>query len=154
MPRLFSLQKRTVDEVSLDKTRSTSRTPTLSMIAAGMRVEGTIRSAGVVKIEGTVIGNIRSEHQVLVAAGGIVEGDIHTPEAIINGAVSGSIVAETRTELHSSSVVKGDITTKQLVVREGSQVNGRLRTGDQDISMERGKSRSIGEVPLGVAAAS
>ena len=45
--------------------------PSLSIIAAGMRVEGELRTDGVVKIEGTVVGSVRAEQQVLVAKGGI-----------------------------------------------------------------------------------
>src|SRR2546426_8463005 len=61
----------------------------LSIIGAGMRVEGDIVAEGVVKIEGTVVGTVRAGRQVLVAKGGEVEGDVITKEAIIGGAGSG-----------------------------------------------------------------
>src|SRR2546429_7679365 len=57
----------------------------LSIIGAGMRVEGDIVAEGVVKIEGTVVGTVRAGRQVLVAKGGEVEGDVITKEAIIGG---------------------------------------------------------------------
>src|SRR5256885_13627255 len=62
----------------------------LSIIGAGMRVEGDIVAEGVVKIEGTVVGTVRAGRQVLVAKGGEVEGDVITKEAIIGGGGSGS----------------------------------------------------------------
>src|SRR2546421_9622915 len=61
----------------------------LSIIGAGMRVEGDIVAEGVVKIEGTVVGTVRAGRQVLVAKGGEVEGDVITKEAIIGGARRG-----------------------------------------------------------------
>src|SRR2546430_5681739 len=62
----------------------------LSIIGAGMRVEGDIVAEGVVKIEGTVVGTVRAGRQVLVAKGGEVEGDVITKEAIIGGGERGS----------------------------------------------------------------
>src|SRR2546428_13118273 len=57
----------------------------LSIIGAGMRVEGDIVAEGAVKIEGTVVGTVRAGRHVLVAKGGEVEGDVITKEAIIGG---------------------------------------------------------------------
>src|SRR2546429_5326743 len=77
----------------------------LSIIGAGMRVEGDIVAEGVVKIEGTVVGTVRAGRQVLVAKGGEVEGDVITKEAIIGGEVRGSGRAEGRIEIQTAIVV-------------------------------------------------
>ncbi len=102
----------------------------LSIIGAGLRVEGDLSSDGVVKVEGTVVGTVRASRQVLVAKGGVVEGDIVTHEAIIGGEVRGGIGAQERVELQATSVVHGDITTKRLFVQEGGEINGVIRMGD------------------------
>ena len=136
-----------------EKKGASGQSTALSMIAADMRLEGDVTSAGVVKIEGTVVGNVRAERQVLVSAGATVQGNIYAPEAIINGQVTGAILTTDRTELHPSSVVKGDITTNHLVVQEGSQVNGRLKTGDRKVTLPGQARRSTTERPLGVAVA-
>ena len=101
----------------------------LSIIATGMEVVGDVLAEGILKIEGTVRGNLRVGRQVLVAKGGLVEGDIHTREAIIGGEVRGAIVATERVEVQPRSVVHGDITTPVLFVQEGGEVNGVLRMG-------------------------
>src|SRR2546430_15030767 len=102
----------------------------LSIIGAGMRVEGDIVAEGVVKIEGTVIGTVRAGRQVLVAKGGEVEGDVITREAIIGGEVRGTVVAGERGEIQTASGVHGDITSKRLLVHEGGEINGVIRMGD------------------------
>ena len=112
------------------------REPGLSVIAPGMRVEGELVTDGVVKIEGTVVGSVRAEQQVLVAKGGVVEGDIHTREAILGGEVRGSILAQERVEVQASSVVHGDISTQRIVVHEGGEVNGHVRMGDPSTMAE------------------
>src|SRR3989454_12447427 len=102
----------------------------LSIIGAGMRVEGDIVAEGVVKIEGTVVGTVRAGRQVLVAKGGEVEGDVITKEAIIGGEVRGSVRAEERIEIQAASVVHGDLASRRLQGQEGGEVNGVGRMGE------------------------
>ena len=101
----------------------------LTIIAAGSQVEGEVRSNGVVKVEGEVIGTVRAARQVLIARGGKVEGDVFTQEAVVGGVVSGSVIAEDRVEVQAGSVVSGDIGTQRLIVQEGGQVNGQVKMG-------------------------
>lgn len=103
----------------------------LSIIGTGMHVVGDITADGVVKIEGSVAGTIRAARQVLVAKGGVVDGDVITREAIVGGEVRGSIRAQERVEIQTASVVHGDITTKRLFVQEGGEINGVLRMGEE-----------------------
>ncbi len=102
----------------------------LSIIAVGLHVVGEMATEGVVKIEGSINGNIRATRQVLVAKGGMVQGDIYTTEAIIGGEVRGSIYADNRIEVQDTSVIHGDIATKCLMVQEGGEVNGHIRMGE------------------------
>jgi cytoskeletal protein CcmA (bactofilin family) len=107
-----------------------SKNPGISIISVGMRVVGQVETDGVLKIEGRVEGNIRSEGQVLVAKGGLVEGDIFTREAVLGGAIKGAIAADKRVEVQSTSVITGDITSPKITVQEGGEVNGVVRTVD------------------------
>lgn len=101
----------------------------LSVVAPGMRIVGELTTDGVVKVEGKIEGNIRARQQILVAKGGIVEGDLHTREAIVGGKVVGSIFAQERVEVQRGSAVNGDITAQRILVQEGGEVNGHLRIG-------------------------
>ncbi len=117
----------------------------LSIIGTGMRVVGDITADGVVKIEGSVIGTVRAARQVLVAKGGVIEGDLITREAIIGGEVRGSVLAEERIEIQATSVVHGDIASRRLFVQEGGEINGVVRMGEA--ALEGGSER--GQVPEG-----
>lgn len=101
----------------------------LSIIAAGMSVTGGVESDGILKIEGRVQGSVRATRQVLVAKGGLVEGDVFAREAIIGGEVRGNVIATERVEIQPQSTVHGDLTTKILLVQEGGEVNGVVRMG-------------------------
>lgn len=114
----------------MDSKKDQSRDTAISIIAPGTELSGRLESSGLVKIEGRVIGGIRAEHQVLVARGGFVEGDILTKEAIIGGEVNGSILADHRIEVQETAVVNGDIQTEKLVIAEGGEVNGHVKMGN------------------------
>jgi len=103
----------------------------LSIIAAGMTVNGDIDSSGVVKVEGRVEGSIRSARQVLVGRQGSVRGDIDTREAIIGGTVEGTITGSERVEIQATAQVSGDVVTRTIVIAEGGKINGSVRMEDQ-----------------------
>jgi cytoskeletal protein CcmA (bactofilin family) len=102
----------------------------LSVISAGMTVRGDIESNGTVKVEGAVEGQVQARHQVLVAKGGSVHGDIDAREAVIGGMVHGAIKATERVEVQSGATVNGDITTLRIAVAEGGNLNGAIRMRD------------------------
>lgn len=102
----------------------------LTIIAPGTRLVGEVESAGVVKIEGTVVGTVRAERQVLVARDGVVEGDVITSEAVVGGRVSGGVQAADRVEIQTGAIVHGDVSTKRLVVQEGGEINGLVKMAE------------------------
>ncbi len=118
------------DDRTASQDKLAGKEPGLSVVATGMRIDGRLDTNGVVKVEGMVSGSIRAEQQVLVAKGGIVEGDILTREAVIGGEVRGAIYADERVEVQASSQVNGDITTKRILLQEGGEVNGNLKMED------------------------
>jgi cytoskeletal protein CcmA (bactofilin family) len=132
--------------------RSPGKEAVLSVIAPGTKITGELVSDGIVKVEGTVVGTVRAERQVLVAKGGLIEGDVFTRDAIVGGEIHGAILADDRVEVQSTSVIEGDITTLRIVIHEGGEVNGHVRMGNPQ-ALEQAKSgaaaRLSGERPAG-----
>jgi cytoskeletal protein CcmA (bactofilin family) len=111
----------------LGATRAGGDAP-LSILARGVRLTGTLETSGIVRVEGEVAGDLRAiGGQVLVAPGGVVEGDLEAALAVVAGDVRGQIVATELVELKAGSVVQGDITTPRITVEEGGAINGTLR---------------------------
>jgi len=108
-------------------------TSALSIIAPGTTVVGDIDVQGVIKVEGRVQGTVRATGQVLVAKGGLIEGDVITREAVIGGEVHGTVRAEERVEVQPTAAVNGDIVTQRILIAEGGQVNGAVAMGEQGI---------------------
>jgi cytoskeletal protein CcmA (bactofilin family) len=103
----------------------------LSIIAKDLTIAGDLQAAGVIRIEGRVIGNVHAGEQVLLSEGGIIEGDVITREAVIGGRVHGSVRADERVEIQSSAHVHGDVVSPRLLIHEGGSMNGTVK-------MERG----------------
>jgi cytoskeletal protein CcmA (bactofilin family) len=106
--------------------RRTDQIP-FSIIASDMTVVGDLETEGVVRVEGRVRGTVRVGQQVLVAAGAVIEGDLHTQEAVVAGQVSGTIMARERVELQATAVVSGDIHTPRIAIVEGARVTGEVK---------------------------
>jgi len=96
----------------------------LSIVGPDLVITGDLETSGVVKVEGRIIGTLRAGQQVLVAAGAVIEGDLHTREAVVGGTVHGAIHAIDRVEVQPQAVVEGDISTRNLSIQEGGRVNG------------------------------
>ena len=109
--------------------------PGLTIVASGTQIVGDVIAAGVIKVEGEVRGMVRTTSQVLIAKGGVINGDVLTREAVIGGEIHGSIKAEERVEIQPGAVVDGDILTQRILIADGGRVNGQ-------ISMESGISTS------------
>ena len=105
-----------------DGSRGPAKEAALSVIAPGTRIVGELTSDGVVKVEGMVVGSVRADRQVLVAKGGVIQGDVFTRDAVVGGEIHGAILADDRVEVQSSSIIQGDIATLRIVVHEGGEV--------------------------------
>ena len=108
------------------KRRRTDQIP-FSIIASDMTVTGDLETEGVVRVEGRVRGTVRVGSQVLVSEGAVIEGDLHTQEAVVAGQVSGAIHARERVELQATALVTGDILTPRISIVEGARVTGEVK---------------------------
>jgi cytoskeletal protein CcmA (bactofilin family) len=123
----------------------------LSIISAGTTVVGDVDTPGVVKVEGRVQGTVRAS-QILLAKGGVIEGNLLTKEAVLGGEVNGSVQADERVEIQSTALVNGDIVTRRIAVAEGGQVNGVVTTGDPaGLLPSKGGERTADELELAAA---
>ena len=108
------------------KRRRTDQIP-FSIIASDMTVTGDLETEGVVRVEGRVKGTVRVGSQILVSEGAVIEGDLHTQEAVVAGQVNGAIHALERVELQASALVTGDILTPRISIVEGARVTGEVK---------------------------
>jgi cytoskeletal protein CcmA (bactofilin family) len=85
---------------------------------------------------------VRVGSQVLVAQGAVIEGDLHTQEAVISGQISGAIHARERVELQATAMVAGDILTPRISIVEGARITGEVKMDVKAASEPVGSSHN------------
>jgi cytoskeletal protein CcmA (bactofilin family) len=118
-----------------NETTRRGENPSLSIISSGTTLVGDVDTAGVIKIEGRVQGTVKAG-QILLAKGGMIEGNLITKEAVLGGEVTGTVQAEERVEVQASALVNGDIVTRRIAIAEGGQVNGIVSTGEPSAELQ------------------
>ena len=98
-------------------------------IGKGTIVEGTIETFGNIRIEGKVIGDIKTKSKVVLGHSAYVEGNILAQNADVEGELKGNIEISDILTLKASSVINGDIKTNKLIVESGAAFNGGCKMG-------------------------
>ena len=112
-------QKRAADEISNSS----------NVIGKGTVLEGNIETYGNIRIEGKIIGNIKSKSKIALGHSSHVEGNITAQNADLEGEVKGKIEISELLVLKSTAVIHGDISTGKLVVEPGAIFNGTCKMG-------------------------
>jgi cytoskeletal protein CcmA (bactofilin family) len=145
--------------------RGGSSASEVTVVGQGARLEGTLVSAGSLRIDGQVKGKIRAEGDVTLSGASKVEADIEAQNVTVAGEFTGAIVAKSRAELASGGRVNGDVTSKTLVVAEGAVFSGqsimgsaasgagRTAAADADVRSGRGPSNANADAVDDAAAA-
>ena len=101
-----------------------------SLIGAKTRIEGEVFFVGVLRLEGTICGNVRARLEqpgtLIVSAQGLIDGEVAGPHLVVNGIINGQVTGFETLELRSSARVSGDVYYKLRAVRQGAIVEGRL----------------------------
>jgi cytoskeletal protein CcmA (bactofilin family) len=96
----------------------------VTIIGAGAKLEGTVVSAGSLRVDGQVKGQINADGDVMLAPQSQVEADIKAQNVSVAGRFKGNIVVKGRAELNRGGRVEGTVTSKTLVVEEGGILQG------------------------------
>ncbi len=100
-----------------------------NLIGNGTVIKGDIDSSGDIRVDGHLIGSLKSNGRIIVGQTGIIEGDLVCKQAEISGVIKGTIKTEDLTALKSTSKVEVELTTKQLMIEVGAQFTGKCAMG-------------------------
>ena len=96
-----------------------------TFIGDGTLFKGDLSVTKSLRINGTVIGNIKEAANVIIGETAKVKGNISANYIVIDGTVEGNITATESIELLNKSKVTGDITTVLLSINEGAVFKGK-----------------------------
>jgi cytoskeletal protein CcmA (bactofilin family) len=108
-----------------------SQPPMRSLIDAGSQIQGNMVFMDGMRVDGTVIGNLRANEDkrsiLVISETAHVTGEIHADHVIINGHVQGPVHAHELLELQPKARIEGDVHYKSLEMHQGATITGQLR---------------------------
>jgi cytoskeletal protein CcmA (bactofilin family) len=116
----------------------------VTIVGAGARLEGNVVSAGSLRIDGQVKGQINADGEVTLSPQSQVEADIRAQSVSIAGRFQGNIVVKDRAHLARGGRIDGNVTSKTLVVEEGGIFHGQ---SIMDAGASSGSSSSAQAAP-------
>ncbi len=118
--------------------------------------DGTLRTAGDLRIEGQVTGQVECQGTLIVAEGATLDAGVIAADIIVSGTLSGTITCHGRLDVRDTGVVRGRVETGRLAIQEGGIYEGHLTmlTADEVGLEEDASALDVGEnVTAGVAEA-
>ncbi|MFN0048176.1 MAG: polymer-forming cytoskeletal protein [Cytophagales bacterium] len=95
-----------------------------NIIGKGTVIKGNIDANSNIRLEGKLIGDLRTKAKVACGESSVVEGNIYASNAEIAGTVKGHVEVTELLILKSTARIKGDIETAKLIIEAGAQFNG------------------------------
>ena len=96
----------------------------VTIVGQGAKLEGTVVSAGSLRIDGQVKGQINADGDVALSPQSQVEADIRAQNVSVAGRFKGNVVVKGKAHLARGGRIEGNITSKTLVVEEGGVFHG------------------------------
>lgn len=129
---------------SKDSKRAEEISNSSNTIGKGTFLEGNVETYGNIRIEGKVVGNIKSKSKVALGHQSHVQGNILAQNADIEGEVKGKLEISELLVLKATAVINGDIVTGKMVVEPGAVFNGTCKMGAVIKDIKIGEANGIG----------
>jgi cytoskeletal protein CcmA (bactofilin family) len=117
----------------------------VTVVGPGARLEGTVVSAGSLRIDGTVKGQVNADGDVMLSPQSQVEADIRAENVTVAGKFTGNIVVKGKAELAHGGRIDGNVTSKVLVIQEGGVFCGESIMDEQARKAQQGQGQ--GQAP-------
>src|SRR6185312_494314 len=117
----------------------------VTIVGAGARLEGNVVSAGSLRIDGTVKGQINADGDVTLSPQSQVDADIRAQNVSVAGRFKGNLIVKGKAHLARGGRIEGNITAKTLVVEEGGIFHGQSIMDAQPGAASAGKAEADGK---------
>ncbi|HHL45960.1 MAG TPA: polymer-forming cytoskeletal protein [Gammaproteobacteria bacterium] len=124
-----------------------------TLIGEHTKIEGNVIFNGGLHIDGHVQGNVMTkpaaDSVLSLSEVGVIEGEVHVANVVVNGTITGDVHALQKIELGPKARVTGNVYYKLIEMAMGAEVNGNLvhnaETKSQVVSLKdekKDKSKS------------
>ena len=99
-------------------------------IIQGTEITGDIKSAGDIRIDGVLNGNMTTKGKVVIGPTGRVKGEVECKNSEVSGIIDGKITVSQLLTLKASSKISGTIVTNKLSIEPGAVFTGNCAMKD------------------------
>lgn len=110
-----------------------------NIIGKGTSVQGNVETFGNIRVEGKVVGDIKTKSKAAFGQSSHVEGSVLAQNAEVAGHISGTIEVTEQLVLKPTATIDGDIITNKLLVESGATFNGKCKMGVKSKEIKIGK---------------
>ncbi len=96
-------------------------------IGVSTKITGDVDTKGDIRIDGHLVGNIKSTGRIVLGKTGVIEGNVKSKNIEISGEVRGNVVADESLTFKSKSKIQGDITTNIFIVEPDAVFTGKCQ---------------------------
>jgi cytoskeletal protein CcmA (bactofilin family) len=95
-----------------------------TLVGEGTTFEGKIKSEAGIRVEGTVIGDIVSNGDVIIGEKGCANSNISARDLVLAGELNGDANVRGKLTICSTGVMNGNLTAASLIIEAGGIFNG------------------------------
>ena len=96
-----------------------------TLIGEQCYIIGSLNGNGLIKIDGSIDGDLFCEDDVILGEPGHIKGNIVCNNAYIHGIIHGNISCKSTLTIENCGKVNGDILVKKLMISEGGILDGK-----------------------------
>jgi len=100
---------------------------TESIVGPSVKIEGDLKSNGNLRIDGTVIGKVKTAQNLYAGESANITADVEAENASIYGVIQGNVKVSNGLVLGSTGRILGDINCGKLKVEEGAYFAGKCQ---------------------------
>jgi len=119
-----------------------------NIIGKGTIVNGSIETFGNIRVEGRVVGDIKTKSKAAFGNSSQVDGSVLAQNAEVAGHIAGTIEVTELLVLKATASIDGDIITNKLLVESGASFNGKCKMGVKSKEIKIGKPEEEGRQAL------
>lgn len=108
----------------------TDNSTAVNLISQGTEITGDIKSAGDIRIDGVLNGNLNTKGKVVIGPTGRVKGEVECKNSEVSGMIDGKISVVQLLNLKASSKITGTIVTNKLSIEPGAMFTGNCAMKD------------------------
>lgn len=110
-----------------------------TILGAGTKIDGNINSKGSLRVEGTVVGEIKVEGDLFLGEDAKIKTKVEARNVIVAGEIEGNVIANNKLEILPTGKVNGDIQMKIIKIEEGAKFEGNSKILNS--SQHKGKNK-------------